>query len=304
MPQITDDLAAVYRDVALHDRVLPVHRYRVPGTAEPVTDVELVARTLADLNPDSRRLDVLDLGCGAGRVTYALAPHAHAVTGVDPSPEMITAFSRAFPDARTLTTDAASAVRQLRSEAARFDVIGAFWSLNYPLGSFYERTTPDGVETVADLPAADRAARRFVDDLVDLLAPGGHLLVLYFDSESPEQRLVTRMWERLAAFPGTGRAHTRAVLTDRLHAAEEAGRGRLTALRLPGTVRAADAEAARAWMTDYHLAGHPQLRDDRKVGDAVDAFVAQHTVAPSGEVVIPSGVHLLHFRATDTGDPR
>jgi len=39
--------------------------------------------------------------------------------------------------------------------------------------------------------------------LLKIIAPGGHLLLLFFDADSPEQRLVTRLWERVHPFPGT-----------------------------------------------------------------------------------------------------
>ncbi|MET7305320.1 methyltransferase domain-containing protein [Embleya sp. NPDC005575] len=297
---LADDLSAIYRDVTLHDDALLPHRFPVPATAEHVSDVALIARTMDAVNPEGGRvLDVLDLGCGTGRVTYALAPHARTLTGVDLSPEMIAGFGRAFPDARTLTADSSAAVARLCEENARYDVIGAFWSLNYPLAARFERTTPDGIEFLADEETAHREASGFVDDLLTLLKPGGHLLVLFFDSESPEERLVTRLWERLAPFPGIGRAHTRALLTERLYAAEEAGHGRTTIQRLPGTATATDAAHAHAWMSDHHLGSHPKLVNDPDVLAQVHAFVAHHTL-PTGTVEIPCGVHLVDFHAAGT----
>ncbi|UGQ10451.1 hypothetical protein LO772_26915 [Yinghuangia sp. ASG 101] len=60
----------------------------------------------------------------------------------------------------------------------------------------------------------------------------------------------------------------------------------------------------RAWTTAYHPADHPRIKDDPEVVGAVEAFVAEHTAVATGEVVIPSGVHLIHFRAADTAGPR
>src|SRR4051794_15223142 len=43
--------------------------------------------------------DALDVGCGAGASTAALAAYARAVTGVDPSEAMLSRARQALPDA-------------------------------------------------------------------------------------------------------------------------------------------------------------------------------------------------------------
>jgi len=85
--------------------------------------------------------------------------------------------------------------------------------------------TADGIRPVADPAAGRRQAVQFVRDLVRLLTDKGHLLVLFFDSETCEQRLVTRLWETIAPFPEGGRGYTRQLLLDELHAAEDRGDG-------------------------------------------------------------------------------
>lgn len=61
----------------------PVSLYlALPGGAE--------AQLIHEAIPESA--DVLELGCGAGRVTRHLVKLGHAVTAVDNSPEMLAAF--------------------------------------------------------------------------------------------------------------------------------------------------------------------------------------------------------------------
>ncbi len=45
---------------------------------------------------------------------------------------------------------------------------------------------------------------------------------------------MTRLWERIHPFPGSGREHTWHLLLDGLRDAETHGHGRLTTARLPG----------------------------------------------------------------------
>jgi ubiquinone/menaquinone biosynthesis C-methylase UbiE len=52
-------------------------------------DVEAARRWLAELDLPPRWSRVLDFGCGAGRLSQALAEHADEVTGVDVSPPML-----------------------------------------------------------------------------------------------------------------------------------------------------------------------------------------------------------------------
>ena len=135
---------------------------------------------LADETPGSR---VLDLGCGTGRLTVALAASGHAATGVDPARAMLAA-ARAKPGAERVTWiegTAAAAPRQafdlalMTSHVAQVFVGDEEWS-----------------DTLGELARA--------------LVPGGRLA---FDSRDPAARAwedwtgVTSVGESTVSFTST-----------------------------------------------------------------------------------------------------
>lgn len=176
--------------------------------------------------------------------------------------------------------------------------MAAFWSLSYPLGEFFETMTAGGIQPVDNTDQARREAGAFVRQLTELLAPGGHLLALFFDADTLEQRLVTRLWKRIAPFPEEGRSYTLNLLLNGLRQAEADGRGNLTHTRYGGTAWAADRDAALGWFNVVHLKSFPELVNDPDVQREVTRFVDQH-LQPNGDVCLPSGVHVIDFHATN-----
>lgn len=270
---VKDGFRAVYAQPGVYDRVLLPHYFG------GVADDELVRQVLHEHYgppPAEPRLVVAEFGCGTGRITRHLAPYARRLLAVDNSPVMAAAFAATFPAAEARCADTTEAVEALHREGAagRFDVIGAFWSLSYPLGAYVETLTSDGIRTGPDPATGLRHASAFVDALVELLAPGGHLLALLFDADSPEQRLVTRAWETIAPTPFGDRGYTRKILTDALSGAERRGQGTLRDSHLRGFAVATDAAAARRWFTAAHLKDLPALTGNRELMADVEEFIA------------------------------
>jgi SAM-dependent methyltransferase len=290
----TTDFKSVYRCAGIYDAVLPPHYY------DGAEDVDLIARLMAEHYGQpghGQALRVAEFGCGTGRVTSRLSPYAGRLMAVDSSPSMIETFQERYPNSQTWCLDTRQAVARMLDEgtAGAFDVVCAFWSLSYPLGDCFEEMTAEGIRPVPDQAAAREQAGRLVRDLVALVAPYGHFLVLFFDSQTREQRLVTRLWERIAPFPDGDRGYTRHVLIDELRAAEDKGEGWLTHTRKGGVAVAPSRDAARAWFNHLHLKDLPALVNDPDVQRDITDFVDECT-QPSGEVIMPSGVYLIDFQ--------
>ncbi|MCG6494555.1 class I SAM-dependent methyltransferase [Kitasatospora sp. A2-31] len=285
----------IYQVPGLYDQLLLPHYF------DGAEDTQLI-RQLMERHygrpGDAPGLSVAELGCGTGRVTACLAPYARHLRASDYSRSMVDTFQARYPKAEALQQETRFSVRRMLDEglAGSFDIVGAFWSLSYPLMDYFEELGADGIVPRSDLAQGRREAGGLVRDTLRLLAPGGHLLALFFDSETPEQQLVTRAWEKVAPFPGTGRGYTREILLEELQDAEARGEGRLHYSRLGGIAVAPSPQAARAWFATVHMKSLPVLMDDPHVHREIGAFVDAHT-QPSGEVRIPTGAYVIDFWA-------
>ncbi|WP_328331263.1 class I SAM-dependent methyltransferase [Kribbella sp. NBC_00382] len=290
------DFRAVYEKEGFYDELLLPHFYG------GVDDAELLRRRLAELYSAESlgALRVAEFGAGTGRMTEHLAPFADSLIVNDYSAQMIKELTARFPGSTPLHAGARAAVTDLHEQgmASRLDLIGAFWSLSYPLGEYFEELTATGITPVEDQQAARVEAQGFVRDIVRLLAPGGRLLAMFFDSETAEQQFVTRQWERVAPFPEGGRSYTRDLLINALLDEERDGTGTVSYQRLGGAAVAADEHAAVRWMLEVHLKNLPQLVESAQVRREVEEFVGRWR-RPDSSVVLPTGLYFIEFQRQD-----
>ncbi len=105
--------------------------------------------------------DVLDLGCGIGRVAAALAPRCRSVLGLDVSPKMVAEARRRHGGGRpNLRFDTTPGTDLAALGAASFDLVLAVDSFPYVV------------------QAGGAAADRHVADAARALRPGGALAIL------------------------------------------------------------------------------------------------------------------------------
>jgi hypothetical protein len=224
---------------------------------------------------------------------------ARRIVGADRSEGMMASFATRFPAAEAITLDTESLVRFLlsRGETGGFDVITAFWSLSYPILECFESLDESGVSSAGPVAEATGRVDAMLTGLLSLLAPDGTLLGFFFDADRPEQRLVTRLWERVHPFPGTGRAFTFELLSEALRRAENDGLGLLRSTRIPGVVVVSSADRGLRWFTVGHLNSFEPLVSDPVTTSAIYNFL-EGCERDGAAFLIPSGVHVFQFCRT------
>ncbi len=111
--------------------------------------------------------DALDIGCGAGRLSLALARHCRRVTGLDLSPQMIRVARKRALGIENVRFEVAD-VMTWDSPADRFDCIASVATVHHvPIEPFIERVQrwlrPGGVLLVLDLFQCDGLLDRSLD---------------------------------------------------------------------------------------------------------------------------------------------
>jgi SAM-dependent methyltransferase len=192
-----------------------------------VADVEADLAQVALLQPVLPKRSALDFGCGAGRLTQALAGHFSRVTGVDISRQMV-----------------ALARRHNRNERVAYVHNGRSDLKAFAGGSFdfvYSRITLQHV--------APRYSRRYLREFVRVLSPGGVAMIQVPASVppgDPPERFQFSFWpptvwmriKRYARyhypgwFPGTPKMQMYAMTRDEVECClTEAGAGVLSVER-------------------------------------------------------------------------
>lgn len=136
----------------------------------------------ATLTGSSKRPVVLDLGCGAGHASFAVAPAAACVTAYDLSPQMLAvvdgvAHERGLDHLRTVQGD----VTALPFDDASFCMVVTRFSAHHwrdvpaALGEVRRVLKPGGLFVVIDITAPETPLHDTTLQAVELLRDGSHV---------------------------------------------------------------------------------------------------------------------------------
>ena len=107
------------------------------------------------------------------------------------------------------TVYAADGLGFLAETPGSVDTVSWLWSMNYALLQHYERyDSESGSVQLRDWTAADQLGRERLRAAIDAHRKAD-VFPIMFDSDSPEQVLITGIWSRVAPFPFHDRSHTR-----------------------------------------------------------------------------------------------
>lgn len=133
---------------------------------ESGSDIDGEARLADALLPRGAR--VLDAGAGMGRVTAALRARGHDVTGIEPDRDLVAQAERTYPGIDLLPLD----ILETTPEVLRAHGRPAAYDLVVAVGNVF-------------ILLAEGTERRALAALLDLLAPGGRMLIGFHLSEGP-----------------------------------------------------------------------------------------------------------------------
>jgi ubiquinone/menaquinone biosynthesis C-methylase UbiE len=226
-------------------------------------DLQRAKELVAQAVPPSAH--ALDIGCGGGHLSFALAPHVARMVALDPSPSMLAAVSKAA---------AAKGLGQIETRQGNAE------SLPFEDGSFPLVCTRYSAHHWTRLDEASREAVR-------VLAPGGH--VLFIDTLGHEDPLVDTFLQSIELLrdPSHVRNRSREQWRSLLHAAglveqEQAQAEWPTRLEFASWVERMRAPADRVAVIRSLQEGAP-----REVREAL-------AIEPDGSFTIQTGLFWFH----------
>ena len=202
----TDDERALLADQVAYYRARAPEYDRTAYGEDQAGAQARIARTLDRLDP---RGNVLELACGTGMWTEALAVRAEHLLAVDSSPEALAIARTRVPEAVRLQVADVLRDDPPWSPTERFDVVVmAFWLSHVPRSqamSFLDRVggwlVPGGRLLVVDQPVGADPSERYDDVRADValraITDGTtHRLVkVYLDPAALSAALSTRGWQ-------------------------------------------------------------------------------------------------------------
>jgi len=153
--------------------------------ASPVVSGDAMLRPIVDATGEAGAGDVLDLACGPGIVTVALAPKARSVTAFDLTPEMLArAQARCAAAGLANVTTRQGDAEHLPFADGAFDCVVTRFSIHHftdpaaVLAEVRRVLKPGGRLLVADIVSADDAADAALHNAIEVLRDPSHVRML------------------------------------------------------------------------------------------------------------------------------
>jgi len=154
------------------------------SVAPAFTDAEVLEKIRAAVGP-AETMRILDLGCGPGIVSAALAPHAREVVGFDLTPEMLEKARQRFREAGlTNARFELGRAEQLPFADGTFDAVVTRLTLHHfpdprrVIAEAVRVTRPGGRAVVADVVSSENADEAALHNALEILRDPTHLQML------------------------------------------------------------------------------------------------------------------------------
>jgi len=224
-----------------------------------IDDVRFVKGKLRQLVAErGRRYSLaVELGCGTGRFSTVLGDVSARLIATDPSRGMID-YCRNTIHLPIPTEFREAAAENVVSSglAARAELVAAFWSLTYPIQSFFQLTLTDSGELVQVVTneEAQPKALSFIARLTAVSEMPRTILAIVFLADSIEQRWVTDVWRLIGPLPGGSRDRTWDLLQARCAQLRDEGHDVSTEV-VNGSLVCRDETSLRQVFLEHHLRG-------------------------------------------------
>lgn len=280
----------VYATAGIYDATLPPYRFG-KDLQQLIADEELLRQKVESVYGDpSQQLNVLEVGAGTGRMSQILLPYAHQLTVTDKFPGMLDVLRQKIPNANVVQTNTRDIADEIHP-ARQFDFVGAYWTLSYPIGEYLETIEDDKIIPIPDLAKGVALAKRMIDSLVEYVRPqDGMFHAYFFDSESPEQKVVTKIWEQLAPDRSGRRSFTREIVASALGESAEARGYDFYETHHSGIAPFSSREEMISWFGICHAKGKRILTDTRLFMHETAELAEAHANS-DGTVDLPVGMY-------------
>ncbi len=172
------------------------------SVAPAFTDAEVLEKIRAAIGP-TKAMRILDLGCGPGIVSAALAPHAKEIVALDLTPEMLEkARQRCKKAGLSNVRFEVGPAENLPFPGGSFDAVVTRLTIHHfpdprqVMGEIVRVTRAAGKVVVADVVSSEKADEADLHNALEILRDPSHLQML---SPSALQALITASGLRVTA---------------------------------------------------------------------------------------------------------